>query len=827
MRFSGFLCGLRMHAPLWLGLAVAAAACVPEPVIPEVTPTRAPSLRPVATAASFGPPVFPTPRPRISPPRDVSDGTQFIPPTGGPAADPNDGTSQVPGVQPGQGSGVLPENNGGGAGGGAGGSGGSGSGAGGSGSGGASGGQTLADILAQRRFELPILGLNALSLHRPNLPGDNSSFQSPAGVVWGPGEQIFIADAGGHRVWVSRLVEVAQGVVRQVQPYAGDGTANYLDALDVTARFNTPHGLALSSNGRLLITDTGNHCVRMILPSAAGGGVQMVSTLAGKGGTSGYMDEVGASALFNQPWGIVVDAEGNAYVSERGNHCIRKITPAGVVTTLAGQSGTAGHRDGDPRTARFSDPRGLAIAPAGDIFVADTGNHCIRRIAPNGQVTTYAGVPGSAGFKQGLGAEAQFNAPVALARGGEGTLYVLDSNNRRVRRVTTDTIVSTYGGSGEAGVQDGPAPYATFQGLAGVAWDGRNNLVLTESTNRALRNIRIERVVTTDFGYTSPGARDDRLGEARFRAPTGMAFDRNGLLYVADAENHTVRRINLQGEVTTLAGLAGQPGNINGTLAQVRFRRPRQLVVDLDGVIYVADTGNHCIRRIGTDGTVTTLAGGTVAGFVDAVGSAARFNLPSDVTIGPDGNLIVTDAGNHRVRLVSPTGTVTTLAGAATPGFQDGSGADARFFRPMGVVVNRSGRIFIVDQGNHAVRSLTRNNDGSVSVQTLAGVGGAPGYRDGEALGAQFNEPGGISLDGDDRLYIADTGNSLIRRVDPNGQVLTYAGLREGSPSRPRSGFADGLVDVAQFSAPEGVLVDLSGYVHIADTANNCLRRIH
>lgn len=824
---------LRPCAPLGLSAVVALGACVPEPLLVEPGRPRPASARPVAVAASFGPPTFPTPRPRVSPPQDVGDRADPLPPGGGQPAGPNDGTSQVPGVQPGQGTGLQPGAGGGASGGGSGTGGagaGTGTGGGGAGSGGAgtgSSGPGLAVILAERRFELPILGLNVVSLHRPNLPGDNGRLVGPAGIALGSGEEIFIADAQAHRIWRSRLVEVNGNLVRQCQPFAGDGTADFLDGIDVAARFNAPQGLALGNGGRLLVTDAGNHCIRVVAPAPAGGGVQGVVTLAGKGGTRGYKDEVGAEALFDQPWGIVLDAEGNAYVSERGNHCIRKITPAGVVTTFAGQAGTAGHRDGDVRLARFSDPRGLAISSSGELFVADTGNHCIRRISPSGQVSTYAGVPGTSGFRQGLGSDALFDAPVAVARGSDGTLYVLDSNNRRIRRITTDTIVSTYGGTGVAGLQDGPAPYATFQGLTDVAWSAQRNLVLSESTNRAVRNIRIERVVTTDVGYTSPGARDDRLGEARFRSPSGLAFDRTGALYVADAENHTLRRVNLQGEVTTFAGLAGQEGNINGTTAQARFRRPRQLVVDLDGVVYVADTGNHCIRKITTDGTVSTLAGGNVPGFVDAQGGAARFNLPTDVTIGPDGNLIVVDSGNHRVRLVSPLGVVSTLAGSTTPGFQDGAGDVARFFRPMGVTIDRTGRIYVADRGNHAVRALTRNNDGSVSVVTLAGVGGVAGYRDGAALAAQFNEPAGVSVDGDGRVYIADAGNSLIRRLDLDGQVSTYAGFAEGAPLRSRSGFVDGLVGQARFSAPEAVLVDLSGYVHVVDTANNCLRRIH
>lgn len=778
------------------------------------------SARPVTTAATFGPPVFPTPRPRISPPRDISDNALDALPEGL-AANPNDGTSQVPGVQPGQGSGLLPGGPGG-----SGSGGGGGDGSGGLGDGGVTG-PTLAEILSERRFELPILGLNVVSLHRPNLVGDNERLVSPSGLAVAGPDDFFIADAVAHRIWRSRLLEVDGSLLRQCEPFAGEGSAEYLDGIDVVAKFNAPRGLALSPDGKLLVTDTGNHCIRMIIPAPVEGGAQRVSTLAGKGGVSGYRDDVGADALFDQPWGVVMDAEGNAYVSERGNHCIRKVTPAGVVTTFAGQPGVSGHRDGDVRLARFSDPRGLAMNAAGDIFVADAGNHCLRRIAADGQVSTYAGVPGSPGFRQGLGNQALFNLPVAVALGPDGTLYALDSNNRRIRRITTDTVVSTYAGTGESGIQDAPAPYATFRGLEAVAWSSERNLLVTESTNRSVRNVRIERVVTTDVGNTSPGARDALLGEARFRSPSGLAFDRAGLLYVADTENHTVRRINLLGEVTTFAGLAGQAGEQNGTRSASRFRRPRQVVVDLDGVVFVADTGNHCIRKIATDGTVTTLAGAGVPGIVDAQGIAARFNSPSDLTLAPDGNLVVTDSGNHRIRLITPTGLVTTLAGDTSPGLRDGLGNDARFFKPMGIAVDRAGRLYVADQGNHALRVLIRNADGSVSVQTLSGFEGIPGYRDGAAATAQFNEPAGVSVDGDNRIYICDKGNSLIRRLDPDGQVRTYAGLVTGTPPRPRSGFADGLVAQTLFSAPESVVVDLSGYVHVVDTGNHCLRRIH
>ncbi|MEB3198426.1 MAG: hypothetical protein VKP62_14595 [Candidatus Sericytochromatia bacterium] len=846
-------------------------ACVPLPAPPPadvvVSAVQPVTLRSPTPEPTLGPPNYPTPRPSITPPTDLAP---LLLPGGFVITFGRDGAqviSQVPGLFPGQGASAAGTGAAGGAGNGgaAGAAGGSGTGAGGAGSsggasgtgsggtggaggsagsgtgtggsGGTSGGGTGAGgsggtsggggLVGTPRYDLPVRGVNMVSYHSPRLPGDDSAMFGPSDVVVNAAGEIYLADAAAHVIRISRRVSTPAGEVRRCERLAGNGAATHRDGVDVEASFQNPRGLALAKDGRLFVADTGNHCIRLIAPHATLAGVLAVYTVAGRPGVAGHRDGVGQEANFDQPWDLTVDREGNLLVSDRGNHCLRKVTPAGVVTTVAGTPSRSGYQDGDALQARFDDPQGIVVTAAGDLFVCDSDNHCLRRVAPTGLVSTYAGVAGTRGHRNGPADAALFHTPTFLSLAKDGSFYVSDSGNRRLRQVGSDYVVRTLAGTGEAGELDGPGAFATFRGLAGVAWDETQGILMAEELNRTLRVLRYEHSVTTDFGHTTPGDRDDRVGEARFRQPIGLAFDRNGVMYLADTGNHTIRRITLQGEVALFAGRAATEGSRDGTRLDARFRRPRDVVVDLDGMIYVADTGNHCIRRIAPDASVTTLAGAGTAGFADGQGSAAQFNTPSDLSLGPDGNLYVADTGNHRIRMVTPSGAVTTLAGGAEPGFRDDRGSAAQFFQPSGLVVDGLGRVYIADRGNHALRLLTRDSQGGIRVRTFAGAGGQPGYRDGAGLSARFNEPTGLSLDGDNRLYVADTGNSLLRRVEVDGSVTTAAGAVVPSTGAPRSGYADGLSNQAMFSAPEGVLVDLLGYVYVVDTANHCIRRIH
>jgi sugar lactone lactonase YvrE len=754
---------------LLLATWLAAAACAPAPpVAPAAGPADpAPSLRPSPPPASFGPPVFPTPRPAITPPPDVLAVPSEAPPADAPGA---------PGVGP--------------------------------------------SLAPPRNYDLPTLGLHLITLHGPRVAGDAAGLAAPGGVAGVTGGVVYVSDTGANLIRVSRL----ENGVRRCVRLAGDGRAGHADGVDLEASFKGPTGLAAAAGGRLYVADSGNHCVRLLAPHPNGGGVLVVTTVAGKAGQAGHLDGLGGEALLSNPTGLALDAAGNLYVADTGNHCLRRITPAGVVTTVAGLPGRSGHVDGDPDEARFLAPRGLVVSAAGELFVCDTGNHCLRRVSPAGRVTTYAGRPGEAGLRNGPGAEARFSSPSGLALGPDGSLWVTDDGNRRVRRVDPEGAVVTAAGLGRAGTVDGPAALAQVGGAGALAWGG-GALHLVDAGERTLRELRFEHLAQTAYGLPTAGDRDGSLGDARFRAPVGVAYDREGNLYLADAGNHTLRRLDGDGRVTTVAGQAGQAGFAEGARGASRLSGPRAVVVDVDGTLYVADTENHVIRALSPGGRLTTLAGNGRAGFADGRGDAARFDRPVAIALGPEGRLYVADQNNHRVRVVTTQGEVATVAGAGTAGFRDGTGPASLFSRPAGLAVDALGRIYVSEAGNHAIRLVTRNAIGEARVRTLAGRDGQPGFRDGPE--ARFNEPGHVSLDAEGRLYVADSGNSLIRRIERDGTVTTYAGALGADRVSPRAGYLDGPAASALFGAPQGLVVDLLGIVHVADTQNHCVRRLY
>lgn len=348
-------------------------------------------------------------------------------------------------------------------------------------------------------------------------------------------------------------------------------------------------------------------------------GYATVATLAGKGKIGplggGFADGPALDAQFHDPMGLAIDDEGNLYVSDWVNQRIRVIAPDGVVTTLAG-SGTPGPYsdivDGPVATARLFGPEGLTLDSQGNIYVADTLNNRIRRISPGGMVTTVAGSgPGTAyGFDgalvDGPAGIARFNDPSDVAVDAEGALYVTDRLNHVIRKITPDGQVSTFAGSGQPGGTDGMGTSASFELPNRIAIDKRGNLYVTEG--RFL-----------DFGERTYGFR--------------------------------VRKITPDGEVTTLAG-TGEPGYRDGPALNAQFDVPIGVDVDSQGNVYVVDSGSHRIRRISPQGSVSTVAGNGSAGYADGSVSISEFWYPTDIAVGSDGQLYVADWKNHRIRVI-------------------------------------------------------------------------------------------------------------------------------------------------------------------------------
>jgi sugar lactone lactonase YvrE len=321
-------------------------------------------------------------------------------------------------------------------------------------------------------------------------------------------------------------------------------------------------------------------------------------TLAGLAGSSGSTDGTGSAARFNYLSDVSVDTAGNLFVADRINQTIRKVTSAGVVTTLAGLAGFSGSDDGTGSAARFFNPSGTAVDSSGNVFVADSSNHTIRKVTSSGVVTTLAGLAGSSGSSDGTGSAARFNNPFGIAVDSSGNVFVADTSNRTIRKVTSAGVVTTLAGSaGNSGSADGTG------------------------------------------------------SAARFNNPNGIAADTAGNLFVADTSNRTIRKVTSAGVVTTLAGSAGNIGSTDGTGSAARFNNPYGIAADTAGNLFVADTVNQTIRKVTSAGVVTTLAGTVgVTGTADGIGSDARFNNPLGVAVNTAGNLFVADQDNHTIR---------------------------------------------------------------------------------------------------------------------------------------------------------------------------------
>jgi sugar lactone lactonase YvrE len=339
------------------------------------------------------------------------------------------------------------------------------------------------------------------------------------------------------------------------------------------------------------------------------------TTLAGDAGTAGSVDGIGRAARFNNPNGVAVDRAGNVYVADSGNHTIRRVTPTGVVTTLAGLAGSPGSADGIGSAARFFQPSGLAADPVGNLYVADSRNSTIRLLTPAGTVTTLAGIAGSPGSTDGPSGSAQFCDPHDVAVDRAGNVYVADTANQRIRKVTPTGIVVTIAGPtgspwDKVGWTDGGGDKARFNYPWSVAVDPAGNVFVADRDNDTIRKITSAREVTTfvgtaQVGWTNVGtstdyrlpSRDGTGTAVQFGAPSGVAMDNTGNLYVADQAHSTIRMVTSAGMVTTLAGKADDVGSADGTGIAARFDMPDGVAVDSAGNVYVADPRSHTIRK--------------------------------------------------------------------------------------------------------------------------------------------------------------------------------------------------------------------------------------
>ena len=649
-------------------------------------------------------------------------------------------------------------------------------------------------------------GFNAGGFNVEGGPANQAWLSRPGGVAVDSGGNLYIADTDNHRI---RKVD-STGTITTIAGtgeswFGGDGGPA------VQARLDSPLGVAVDSGGNIFIADTDNHRIRKV--DSAG----TITTIAGAGGNVyGFGGDGGPAvqARLYRPGGVAVDSTGNLYIADTRNNRIRKVDSTGTITTIAGTGVSGFGGDGGAAVqAGLSNPRGVAVDGVGNLYIADTGNHRIRKVDSTGVITTIE-------WKR-------LETPEAVAVDGVGNLYIADTDNHRIRRVDSTGTITTIAGTGESGDggDGGPAIQATLYYPRGVAVDSTGNLYIADTRNNRIRKVDSTGTITTIAG-TGFGGDGGPANQASISSPGGVAVDGGGNLYIADSTNHRIRKVDSTGTITTIVGTGGGGDSGDGGPAgQAKLYYPRGVAVDSGGNLYIADAGNNRIRKVDSTGTITTIAGTGDGGFDGDEGPAnqAWLSGPGGVAVDGGGNLYIADTGNNRIRKVDSTGTITTIVGTGDRGFgEDGGPAvQAWLDTPLGVAVDSGGNLHIADTTNNRIRKV----DSTGTITTIVGTGDRGFGGDGHpAHQAWLSGPGGVAVDGEGNLYIADTSNHRIRKVDSIGTITTIAGTGTGRFGR-FSGDGGPAVQ-ARLDRPLGVAVDGGGNVYIADTFNQRIRRL-
>ncbi len=705
--------------------------------------------------------------------------------------------------------------------------------------------------------------------------GTSARFSSPQGLTVDAANNVYVADSGTHRI--RRISPLGA-----VTTLAGNGNDGFVDGAAAVAEFSFPGGVAIDSAGTIFVADRGNDCIRQVLPTG------VVSTHAGTG-AAGRNDGALASATFNAPAAIAIDPYDTLYVSEEGTHKIRRVTPLtrspnGEVQTVAG-SGAVGYVDARDVAAQFNHPAGLVVMGNGDLWVADSENDCLRALVSPTTVVA-VGNPALPDVKatinpialdvppavyhfrwraqdwtvedDGLNLFVTTVRPIAKTttasqvNAGEVTLNgLVNPQNLPVTGLkfeislneafqpSIEVIVTPVPGAGgvdvpfsfvysyptntpvgtefyyraiainKYGTSVAPEVISFVVPVATVATEAVTDRLTTRYEGQLNATVDPDgSSLTVSFEYsTEPGLFDSWLVSSAVPAPggsgaSGAAVDQSGVVYFSKRLDHQVSRT-----VGPPIG-AGVAGYVDGTLASARFDQPAGVAVyEGPGVklLYVCDVFNHCIRKVDLlAGTVSTLAGTGASGYVDGAPAVARFLYPAGVAVDGAGNVYVADTGNHCIRLIAVTGGiatgVTTVAGTNVAGKADGLAAAARFQDPGALVVGAGNTVYIADTGNHRICVLSGG-----LVTTLAG-GDAAGFEDAQGASAKFSMPSGLTLDTAGRLLVADEGNHRIRRIGLDGTVTTLAGSGvEGEINSPASGTGLIPATATRFASPNGI----------------------
>jgi uncharacterized protein (TIGR03437 family) len=624
------------------------------------------------------------------------------------------------------------------------------------------------------------------------------------------GNNVFKIDSGGN-------LTVVAGNSRA--GYSGDGGPA------LQAQLNGPQGIALDSSGNLYIADSINNRVRIV--NSAGVINTFAGTGAVSQGGGGTFNDGGLAinGLLYLPSGVCLDTSGNVYIADTGDNLIRKVTTDGIINSVAGDG--FGGFWGDTYsaiTAGLHTPTDVYVDSSGNIFIADSANAAIREVtASTGIINTVAG-NGSIGDTGdgGPATSASLVTPYAVTLDSSGNIYFVENGDSVIRKVTVSTgVITTIVGNATAGFSgDGStATKAQLNFPTGMALDSSGNIYIADSLNFRIRKVSGTTISTIGGNGVLSYSGDGGPGtSAQLNTPQAVAVDTSGNFYIADTLNNVVRKVTATGVVSTVAGngTAGYGGD-GGAATAAQLNRPQGIAVDSSGNIYVADTQNARVRKI-SGGTISTVAGNGTPGYGGDGGaaSAAQLFVPIGLALDASGNLYIADFTNNRVRKVSG-GTITTVAGDGLSGYSGDGGpaTSAKLNGPTGVAVDASGNIYIADLNNNAVREVTGGNIMTVAGSGLPGVSGDGG----PATAALVGNPSGIAVDSAGNFYIG-SGSATVRKVYAGtGIIITIA----GNGTRGYTGDG-GSATLGELNGPISVAVSSTGNVYVADSANNAIR---
>lgn len=642
----------------------------------------------------------------------------------------------------------------------------------------------------------------------------------PEGITLDAAGNLFIADATNgviRKIDSSGTMSIVAGN-RTLGDRGDNGPA-------LNASLSAPLAVAVDSAGNIFVADPGNNRIRKIDHAT-----QQITTVAGQGfcGFSGDGLPATSTSICN-PTGVALDSAGNLIIADSGNNRVRKVDHATqIISTIAGTGGFGFTGDGGLATnASFATLGHIAIDSAGNLFIADVQNNRVRKVDHATQIITTVAGNGASVFSGdgGPAINAGLIFPSRIAISASGALFIADGVNSRVRRVDPSGLITTVAGNGIRGFagDGGPAVRASLDSPSGMVLDSAGNLLIADNGTNRIRIVDPVGTIHTIAGNGEAGFAGDNgpATDALLLQPSDAVLDEAGNMFIADWKNNRVRKVDTKGVITTFAGngQAGFSGD-GGPASSAKLNLPSGLAIDHNGNLFVADEGNSRVRKIDPQGIITTVAGNGVAFvFSGDGGPAVNASLtPLRLALDSAGNLFIADSFVNRVRMVNPAGIITTVAGTSSRGFSgDGDPAiNASLNDPVGLALDNAGNLFIADSLNNRIRRI----DPAGIITTVAGNGTAGGGSAGNpAIETPLNLPTGIVIDPSGNLLIADV-TDRIQKVDSAGIITTLVGI--GAP-----GFSpDGVLGLdAKFNIPSSVRVNAAGNLLITDQYNNRIRK--